>query len=99
MKEIDVIKVEVLHSGEMIVQPDASDTGLFEYIYRTAAEVHWNKDRQAFVTPKPKTLSYSEWLQIIRGAVASELGVNLKVTERTQLINLPPSWNTGLLRQ
>ena len=28
MKEIDVIKIEVLSSGEMIVQPDASDNSI-----------------------------------------------------------------------
>jgi hypothetical protein len=98
MKEIEVVKVEVLSSGELIVQPDASDTALFEYIYRAAAEVRWNRDRQAFVTPPPKTLSYSEWFQVIRCAAASELGVDLKVTDRTQLINVPPTWNAAAQR-
>jgi hypothetical protein len=76
----------------MILEPDASETGSFEYIYRAAVGVHWNKDRKAFVAPPPKTRSYGEWLQTTRSAVASELGVNLKVTDSTQLINLPPAW-------
>jgi hypothetical protein len=99
MKEIDVFKIEVLTSGEMIVQPDTGDTGLFENIYRVAAGVRWDKDRQAFITPAPKELSYSEWFQITRSAVASELGVDLKVTDRTQLINVPPTWSAAQRRQ
>ena len=92
MKEISIVKIEVLSSGEMIVEPDTSETGSFEYIYRASAGLHWNKDRKAFVAPPPKTRSYSEWLQIMRSAVASELGVDLRVTDSTQLINTPPSW-------
>lgn len=89
MKEIEVLKIEVLWSGELIIQPDTSDTGLFEFIYRAGAGVHWDKDRGAFMTPTPKELSYCEWFQRTVSAVASELGVNLKVTDRTQLINVP----------
>jgi hypothetical protein len=50
VKEINIVKIELLPSGEVVIEPDASDTGLFEYIYRAAAGVHWNKDRKAFVT-------------------------------------------------
>jgi hypothetical protein len=99
MKEIDVIKIEVLGSGEMIVQPDTSDTANFVFIYRAAAGVRWDEHRQVFVTPTPKKLSYGQWFQITRDAVASELGVDLKVTDRTQLINLPPTWSETRRKQ
>jgi hypothetical protein len=92
MKEISIVRLEVLSSGEMIIEPDTSETGSFEYIYRAAVGVYWNEDRKAFVTPPAKTRSYGEWLQMARSAVASELGLDLKVTDSTQLINLPPSW-------
>lgn len=79
MKEIEVLKIEILWSGEMLVQPDTGDTDSFEFIYRAGAGPRWDKDRCAFMTPTPNKLSYCEWLQRTISAVASELGVNLKV--------------------
>jgi hypothetical protein len=95
MRELDVTKIEVLSSGEMMVQPATSDSDAFEHIYRAGAGVRWDKDRQAFMTPRPQQLSYCEWFRRVSDAVAAELGVNLKVTDRTQLINVPTSFTGG----
>jgi hypothetical protein len=87
-KEVDLIKIEVLSSGELVAQPETNDNGTFEYIYRAAAGVYWDKARQGFITPCLKELSYYDWFQRTPSAAASELGVNLKVTNRTRFINV-----------
>lgn len=85
---MDITKIEILGSGELAVQPDRVLPGLFEYIYRAAAEVSWDAAERRFMTPVPRERSYDEWFQHLVAIVSSELGVKLRITERTEWVNI-----------
>lgn len=61
----------------------------FEYIYRSATEVHWNAEGAYLYGPAVRAPSHAIWLQHIRDAVASEYGIKLLATESTDLRDLP----------
>lgn len=88
MKIVNLIKIEILVSGELVVQPESNVSGIFDFIYRAAEGVNWDKAHQAFIAPCPKEITYVDWFQIIIKATASELGTKLEVTDQTLFLNV-----------
>ena len=70
----------------MFVRPSVSD---FEYVYRAAMEVHWDKALGRLSHPQPREWTPVRWFQQIVAAVLSEYRVQLKLTEKTTWTDVP----------
>lgn len=81
-----ILKVEIDDSGRLHLTPEKLK---FPLIYRTATEVHWDKDRGTLYSPKPREWSYLEWFSHIKQIVKTECLIELKLTENTEWINIP----------
>jgi hypothetical protein len=89
MKEVEISKVEVLQSGEILVTPVINLKDLFQFIYRTATGVTWNESSQSFMSPTPREWTLFDWYKSILDSVVSEMDVLLKVTPITEWQNVP----------
>ena len=86
MKEDGISDISIDDEGKLRVYPASS---AYDYIYRSAAEVHWNKEGKYLYSPRPREWDYSTWFAQIINAVKSEYGVLLKMNESTEWKNIP----------
>jgi len=78
-------KIEAADDGCTRVFPETVSS-VFEYVYRAAAGVYWNKELLCFQSSNPNNWDnwgHKEWLIQITVAVNSELGENLILTDET----------------
>jgi hypothetical protein len=88
--EIEAIsKVEILDSGELFVVLSSGGKPMYQHVYRAGAEVYWDNDKNGFKAPPPRKWSHSEWYHHIVSIVASELGVTLELSSKTNWANVP----------
>jgi hypothetical protein len=88
--EIEEIgKIEILESNEMYVVLSSGGKADYQYIYREAAEVYWDNDKQAFKAPPTKKWSHSDWFHHIVGIAKTGLGISLIITNKTKWVNVP----------
>jgi hypothetical protein len=86
MKEVALSRIEIDGKGWLRLYPvDAS----YDYIYRSAADVHWDKEGKFLHSEEPREWSYFQCFEHIVASVASEYGDQLKITEKTQWHNVP----------
>ena len=88
MEHIEIAKIEILRSGKLSVTPIVNWKNLFQFIYRTATGVTWEEESESFISPIPKEWSYLDWYGNIVASVTSEMGVNLKIAQRTKWKNI-----------
>jgi len=94
---MEIIRIELHKSGELSVTPINNWNNLFHLIYRTATGVKWNEKSQCFMSPVPREWSYLDWYANIVTSVQSEIGVNLKVTKKTEWLNVPKELKKEIL--
>ena len=80
-----ITKVEIDDSGKLHIKPEKSK---FTMIYRTATEVHWDDKSMTLYSPKPRDWSYLDWFLHIVGVAKNECSVTLKLTDKTEWINI-----------
>ena len=56
----------------------------FDAIYRSAMEVHWDRDGAFLFSPPPRKWSYGRWIQQFRDAVRDEYGRELVIDHTTR---------------
>lgn len=86
MKEDFITIVEIDSTDRLHIKPEFEK---FTMIYRTATEVHWDNEKSTLYSPKPRDWSYLEWYLHIVGVAKSECSVILKLTNKTEWINIP----------
>jgi len=74
--------VSVLADGRLGVYP-AIVSDCYEFIYRAASGVYWDKSLGCFHSTVPKDWDYKRWYRQILFAVKGELGVELHITVQT----------------
>ena len=84
--KVPISTIEINPSGELHVTPSE---GRFEFIYRSAMEVHWRPETGSLFFPPPKEWSYARCFEQIVNAVRQEYGVRLEISPRTNWINVP----------
>jgi len=92
MDEVEIIKVEVTDNNNLLVSPvldEEKSEDLYQYIYRMATGVYWDKEKQSFSSPIPREWSHSQWFENIAYCAKSELGVALVITPNTLWVNVP----------
>jgi hypothetical protein len=87
MHALEVAEVSIHEDGRLLIRPRVANDG-YQYVYRAAAEVSWDPALACFVCPRPREWSYLRWFQHARDAVRSELGCDLRITERTSWTNI-----------
>lgn len=80
-----ISKIEAADDGRIRVFPKTINS-IFEFVYRAAAGVYWNKELECFQSSNPNNWDnwgHKEWFIQILSAVKSELGEKLVLTEDT----------------
>jgi hypothetical protein len=96
METIKISKVSVLNDGRLAVYP-AAISPLYEYIYRAAAGVHWNKDLACFQSTPPQEWDHRKWFLQIISVVHSELGIRLDLMPYTEFTGLETEFKTEII--
>jgi len=87
--DIEIIsKVEILDNEEMYVVLASGGKPMYQHIYREAAEVYWDNDKQGFKAPPPRKWSHSDWYHHIVSVAASGLGISLELSSSTSWVNV-----------
>lgn len=88
MPTVDFIEaVGINEVGSLWVKPL---TATFPYIYREAAEVHWDVSQGRLYSPTPREWSYGQWYRHIIGAALSQ-GVELRLAPATRWADIDPA--------
>jgi hypothetical protein len=88
MRTIEIAEVSIDENDRLLIYPRQLDDS-FQYIYRAAAEVQWDRAQACFATPKPQGWSHLRWFQHACDAVRDELGCDLELNDRTTWTNFP----------
>jgi len=87
--DIELIsKVEILDNEEMYVVLASGGKPMYQHIYREAAEVYWDNDKQGFKAPSPRKWSHSDWYHHIVSVAVSGLGISLELSSSTSWVNV-----------
>ncbi len=81
MKTDSISEISIDEEERLRVYP-ASTT--YDYVYRSATEVHWNTQGKYLYSPKPREWVYFHWYTKIVSAVKSEYGTLLVIDNKTQ---------------
>ena len=88
MRKDRIMQIEIDELGKLHVKPECEK---FTLIYRTATEVHWDKNNQTLYSPKPKDWNYIEWYKHIIKVAKTECFVELNICRETIWLNIPKS--------
>ena len=94
MRGEDIIEIGVDEVGRLYVKPSKTS---FDYIYRAAMEVNWDKASGRLLAPKPEKWTYGMWFRHIRAAAAEEYGVKLEIVPATIWTNVPHELKAEIL--
>ena len=93
MNEDAIAEVGIDGQDRLYVRPATTS---FEYIYRSAMEIHWDADHKRLYGPLPKEWSYIQWFNQILAATADEYGIRLKLDPTTVWSNVPDDLRTKI---
>ncbi|MBL7683157.1 MAG: hypothetical protein JNK00_07315 [Flavipsychrobacter sp.] len=93
MKSDKIIEIGIDNEERLYIKPSTSQ---FLYIYRSAVEVHWDNTKKILYSPKPRDWTYLKWYNHII-ATALDYGYLLKLTEKTEWVNIPKDLKTEIL--
>ncbi|WP_400073378.1 hypothetical protein [Zobellia russellii] len=80
-----ILFVEIDEKGKLNIRPYSTT---YPMIYRSATEVHWDKDKKTLYSPKPTDWSYLEWYLHILSVIKTECSVILELTDKTEWVNI-----------
>ena len=86
MKTDNISIIGINETGQLFIKPEIEH---FEYIWRSAAEVHWNDKEKYLFSPQPREWSYLDWYKHVVSVVIDEYGCKLTLTSNTVWINIP----------
>ncbi len=90
MNREKIVEVGINKDQRLFVRPSST---IFDYIYRSASEVHWNVE-SAYLYGGPlratqPEFDYVMWFRKIVAAVKSEYGTELYMNDKTKWTNIP----------
>ena len=88
MDHIEIEDIQINEEGNLLVKPVENPSKMFRFVYRAAMEVDWNEDLECFSCPKPREWSYFDWYKQVISAVVSEMGILLKISNKTAWRNI-----------
>ena len=90
MRSVSIASIEVAADGRVAVVPATDDTGMFDYVYRAAAGVHWDATAKCFAPREVGSISPLQWFRTILQAVHSEFGLRLQLSPDTRWVSVSP---------
>lgn len=96
MESIPIVKVAKLSDGRLGVFPEAPKP-IYQYVYRAAAGVSWDKSLGCFQSTIPREWNYRDWYQQIVSVVRSELGVRLQLSPSAIFDDVSESFRDDIL--
>ena len=99
MKYEIINRIEVLDTGELFLGLESQGQPVYQYIYRAAAGVSWDQDKNGFKSTPMKERSCSQWFKRMVEAVRSELGVELKFGSDVIWQNVPEQQKIEIQRE
>ncbi len=84
-------RIEILESGEFFLGIEGSGSASYQYIYREAAGIYWDPERNGFKSTKMQNWPCSQWFNHIVSVTHSGLGVELKLATNIEWSNIPES--------
>ena len=94
MREEAIIEVRLDEEQRVFIRPAEGD---FEYIYRAAMGVYWDKASRCLTHPRPpRDWTPVQWFQQIITAVADEYGVKLKLSTKTTWSGIPQNLRAAM---
>jgi hypothetical protein len=82
----NIVEIGIDNQERLYIKPEIEK---FTLIYRSATEVHWDNDSKFLFSPKPREWSYTDWYKHIVSVVLDEYRCKLKITSRTNWLNIP----------
>jgi len=95
MRTDNIVKVEIDSLDRLRIYPEKEK---FNFIWRSATEVHWDDNESFLYSPKPREWSYFDWYRQIIGAIQSEYGFNLLLLKDTLWINIPAALKEQIIK-
>ncbi|WP_345156698.1 hypothetical protein [Pontibacter saemangeumensis] len=96
MKQDKIKRIEIDAEGKMLIHPLKSR---FPMIYRSAAEVHWDADKNAVYSPAPREWTYLKWFKHIVDLIEKEADIQLHLTDQTEWVNIPTDLKNAILEE
>lgn len=84
----DILEIGIDNWERLYILPDRMR---FQYIYRSATEVHWDDNIGVLYSPKPREWSYLDWYKHMINVVQTEYEIDLKLTKNTRWVNIAPN--------
>ena len=95
MEKIDqILEIGIDVQEKLYIKPS---TARFDFIYRTATEVHWDASGLFLFSPKPREWTYFDWYKHIVDVVSNECCYKLVLTEKTIWTNIPDDLKQEIL--
>ncbi len=88
MTALDISKIEIDAGGRLLVYPQDGNIPLYEYVYRAAKGVYWNRDMQCLYMKEASDWTYGQIFENIMDAVKSELGISLSIEDESEWKNI-----------
>jgi len=92
----EILEIGIDNQERLFVRPEKQT---FEYIYRAAAEVGWDKKEKVLYSPKPREWSYYLWYRHIIDIAKDEYGCKLYLTDKTIWTNIPNDLKQQIIGQ
>jgi len=92
LKSDVIAALEIDASGRLRIYPAKEE---FVLIYRTATEIHWDKNGRFLYSPTPREWSYLDWFNHIINVIEVECYCRLTITIDTNWTNI----DEGLKKQ
>ena len=89
-----IIEIGIDNQERLFIRPEKQT---FDYIYRAAAEVGWDKKENILYSPKPREWSYYLWYRHII-AIVEEYGCKLYLTEKTKWTNIQDDFKQQIIK-
>lgn len=93
MQHEAIAKIEINEDGRLCIWPNETR---FDLIYRTATEVHWDRNDKFLYSPKPREWSYLDWFKHIVGIVEENYDLALRTTASTDWSNIEPELKASI---
>lgn len=94
MRQVAIAEVGLDAEQRVFVRPTEGD---FEYVYRAAMEVYWDRQTRRLSHPRPpRDWTPVQWFQQILAAVADECGVALMLDAQTTWIAVPADLRSNM---
>ena len=94
MERDEIIEIGIDDKERLYLKPASK---AFPYIYREAAEVHWDSKENFLYSPKPREWSYLDWYKhIIK--IVSGLSCELFITDNTHWVNIPVNLKAQIIQ-